>query len=68
MFLMQSYGEISPIPRNFSNSSPTCVDKSLNLGQIGEIASKSVQCSEAKCFGGKDIGRNGVVSGVSAGA
>jgi hypothetical protein len=65
---MQRYNDFGKIPRKFPDSSPTCVDKSLNLGQIGEIASKSVQCSGAKCFGGKDIGRNGVVSGVSAGA
>ena len=37
LFLMQSYDDSKQIPRNFSDSSPTCVDNRLNLGQIGEI-------------------------------
>ena len=31
--LMQSYGEIWQIPRNLADSSQTCMDKHLNLGQ-----------------------------------
>ena len=40
---MQSYVGFLPIPRNFPDSSQTCMDKHLTFGQIGEIASKSVQ-------------------------
>ena len=36
LFLMQSYDDSKQIPRIFSNSSPTCVDNRLNLGQIRE--------------------------------
>jgi hypothetical protein len=40
---MQSYDDFWQIPRNFFDSSPTCMDKRLTFGQIGEKASKSVQ-------------------------
>ncbi len=34
---MQSYGDSKHFPRILTDSSPTCVDNRLNLGQIGEI-------------------------------
>jgi len=46
LLLMQSYDDFHSIPRIFTDSSPTCMDKCLNLGQIGEKASKNVQCNE----------------------
>ena len=46
LLLMQSYDDSKQFPRNFSDSSPTCMDKRLNLGQIREICQKVVQCSE----------------------
>ena len=36
LFLMQSYDDSKQIPRNFSDSSQTCVDKCPDLGQIAE--------------------------------
>ena len=39
---MQSYGDFQLIPRNIANSSSTCMDKRLNIGQIGERAAFSV--------------------------
>ena len=46
LFLMQSYDDSKQFPRKFTDSSPTCVDKRLILGQIVKILSKNVQCSE----------------------
>ena len=43
LFLMQRYGEKQSIPRKTPDSSQTCMDKRLNLGQIAEICSKLVQ-------------------------
>jgi hypothetical protein len=40
---MQRYGDNLQIPRKISDSFQTCMDKRLTFGQIGEIASKSVQ-------------------------
>jgi hypothetical protein len=40
---MQSYGDFQQIPRNFANSSSTCVDNGPNFGQIGETGQKVVQ-------------------------
>ena len=39
---MQSYCEIQPIPKYCANSSQTCMDKRLNIGQIAERAAFSV--------------------------
>ena len=36
LFLMQSYDDSMQIPSFFNDSSPTCVDNRLNLGQIAE--------------------------------
>ena len=41
--LMQSYDDFGLIPRNFANSSSTCVDNGPNFGQIGETGQKVVQ-------------------------
>jgi len=43
LLLMQSYDDYLSIPKNISDSSSTCMDKRLNLGQIGERAPKVVQ-------------------------
>ena len=43
LLLMQSYDDFHSIPRIFTDSSPTCMDKRLNLGQIGEKDQKVVQ-------------------------
>jgi hypothetical protein len=40
---MQSYGDFQQIPRNFANSSSTCMDKLTIFGQIGENSKKVVQ-------------------------
>ena len=40
---MQSYGDFQQIPRNFANSSSTCVDNGPNFGQIEETGQKVVQ-------------------------
>jgi hypothetical protein len=48
--LMQSYDDSKQFPRNFTDSSPTCMDNRLNLGQIGEICSKSVHDSDNFLF------------------
>ena len=45
LFLMQSYDDSKQIPRNFPESSQTCMDKRLTFGQIAEICSKLVQKS-----------------------
>ena len=50
LFLMQSYDDSKQIPRFFTDSSTTCVDKRMNLGQIREKVQKVVQCIEAKCL------------------
>ena len=47
---MQSYDDSKQFPRNFTDSSPTCMDNRLNLGQIGEICSKSVHDSDNFLF------------------
>ena len=39
LFLMQSYGDSTQIPRNFTDSSQTYMDNRLVLGQTREIAS-----------------------------
>ena len=44
--LMQSYGVFHSIPRKVQDSSLTCMDKRPAFGQIGEKASKNVQCSD----------------------
>ena len=36
LFLMQRYDDSKQIPRYFSDSSQTCVDNRLDLGQIAE--------------------------------
>ena len=41
--LMQSYDDFGLIPRNFANSSSTCVDNGPNFGQIEETGQKVVQ-------------------------
>ena len=41
--LMQSYDVWEQIPRKCANSSPTCVDKRTNYGQIGNNSKKVVQ-------------------------
>ena len=46
LFLMQRYDEKQSIPRKTIKSSSTCIDKLLDLGQIGEKLSKSVQKSD----------------------
>jgi len=43
LLLMQSYDDFHSIPRIFTDSSPTCMDKRLNLGQIGGKCQKVVQ-------------------------
>ena len=40
---MQSYDDSKQSPRIFTDSSPTCMDNRLNLGQIGEKDQKVVQ-------------------------
>ena len=36
LFLMQSYDDSKQIPRYFTDSSQSCMDNRLNLGQIEE--------------------------------
>ena len=43
ILLMQSYDDSKQFPRNFTDSSPTCMDKRQNLGQIAEKDQKVVQ-------------------------
>jgi len=43
ILIVQRYGENSQIPRKTFGSSPTCMDKRLVFGQIGEIVQKVVQ-------------------------
>ena len=43
LFLMQRYDDSKQIPRYFTDSSQSCMDNRLNLGQIAEICSKLVQ-------------------------
>ena len=47
---MQSYGDSTQIPRNFTDSSQTYMDNRLILGQTREIASKSVHVSDNFLF------------------
>ena len=51
LLLMQSYDDSQQFPRNFTDSSPTCMDKRLNLGQIGENGVEFVQtCASLMSF------------------
>ncbi len=43
LLLMQSYDDFHSVPRIFTDSSPTCMDKRQNLGQIAEKDQKVVQ-------------------------
>ena len=40
---VQSYDDSKQFPRNFFDSSQSCMDNRLTFGQIGEFAAKIVQ-------------------------
>jgi len=43
---MQNYDDFLPFPRNYTNTSSSCMDKHLIFGQIEENSKKVVQTFE----------------------